>query len=77
MDVFTHGVAVKRLEEIHGLLEEVWYFLLGSIASVATGLESADTSAMLGPFMLPEGLVIAVDVNPVGIHVGQQVCLAI
>jgi hypothetical protein len=32
---------------------------------------------VLFPFMLPEGLVIAVDVYPVGIHIRKQVCLAI
>ena len=32
---------------------------------------------MLVPFMLPEGLVVAVIVLPVGVHIGQELVTAL
>lgn len=72
-----YSVAVESLEKINCRLEEVRDFFLRSVISVAACIKGTDTSSVLFPFMLPEGLVIAVDVYPVGIHIRKQVCLAI
>jgi hypothetical protein len=73
----TYCIAVKSLEDINGLLEEIRNLFLWCIAGVARRLQSANTSPMFLPFMFPEGLIIAIYVDPVFIHVGEQVRLSI
>lgn len=65
----TYGIAVQGLEKINGLLEEIWHFLCWGVGSVAFGLEGRDTGSMLCPFVVPELLVVAVDIYPVCIHI--------
>lgn len=75
--VRAHCVSVKRLEQIDGLLEEIRNFLLRGISSIAAGLQCTDTGAVLAPFMFPETLVVSVLIQPVLIHIIQQVILAV
>ena len=55
-----------------GLGEEIDDFLLRGVVGVAVRVEGADAGAVLAPLVLPEGLVVAAVVGPVGAHVGQE-----
>jgi hypothetical protein len=70
-------VTVKPLEQLNGLLEVVHDFSLWGVVVVALRLERADAGAVLAPLVLPEGLIIALVVFPIGVHVGQKVILAV
>ena len=63
------GVGWQRLEQIHRLLEEIHHLLLGHVVGVATRLQGADAGAVLAPLVLPEALVVALVVFPIGVHV--------
>lgn len=69
----TYRVRIKALEQIHHLLEEVAHFLLRGVVGVAAGVDGVDASTVLAPLVSPEGLVVAVDVHPVLLHVGQEI----
>lgn len=63
----------QSLEEFDRLGEEIRGFLGGLVAAVALGVKSADASAVLAPFVLPKGLVVAFVVLPVLVHVVKRV----
>lgn len=65
----TDLVGIKTLEQINHLLEELADFFLWGIVAVALGVNGVDAGAVLAPFVGPEGLVIAVDINPIVLHV--------
>jgi hypothetical protein len=69
--VKTYLVGIQTLEEIDGLLEKVADLLLRRVVGIAVNIDGVDTSAMLSPLVLPEGLVVAIDVDPVVIHIGE------
>lgn len=71
--VVTYRVRIKTLKQIHHLLEEIAHFLLRGVVGVAAGVDGVDASAVLTPLVSPEGLVVAVDVDPVLLHVGQEI----
>lgn len=68
----SYLVCIQALEQIHHLLEEITHFLLRLVIGVAGRLDRVQTGAVLAPFVLPEGLVVPVDVNPVLVHVGEE-----
>lgn len=49
---------------------------MGLVVVVAGRIEGADASSVLAPLVLPESLVIALVILPVGVHVCEQVRLA-
>lgn len=49
---------------------------MGLVVVIARRIESADASSVLAPLVLPETLVIALVILPVGVHVSEQVRLA-
>lgn len=59
--------AVESLEEINSLLEIICYLFLSCIAVVAARCEGANAGTMFGPFVLPEGLIVALVVFPLQI----------
>lgn len=67
------AVGGKSLEEADGAGEEVGGFLGGLVVGVAAGLQSADAGTVLAPFVLPEALVIALVVLPVGLHIAEGI----
>lgn len=71
--VVTYLVRIETLEKIHHLLEEIADFLLRGVVGVAAGIDGVDASAVLAPLVSPEALVVAVDVDPVVLHVGQEI----
>jgi hypothetical protein len=73
----TYLVSVQRLEQVHDLLEEIADLLLGRVVGVAARFDRVDAGAVLAPLVLPEGLVVAVDVHPVLVHVCQQLAAAL
>lgn len=73
----TYRVRIKALEQIHHLLEEIAHFLLRGVVGVAAGVDGVDASAVLAPLVSPEGLIVAVDVDPVLLHVGQEIGAAL
>lgn len=46
------------------------------VVIIARGIEGADAGSVLAPLVLPERLVIALIIFPVGVHVREQVRLA-
>lgn len=66
------NVRIQRLEEIDRLLEEIDDLLLRGVVDVAGRVEGGDAGAVLAPLVLPEGLVVAAVVLPVGFHVGEE-----
>lgn len=64
---------IQALEQINCLLEEITHFFLRLVAGVAARLDGIDASTVLAPLMRPEVLVVAVDINPVLIHIVDQV----
>lgn len=66
-------VGIQALEKIDCLLEIVTNFLLRRVAGVAAGLDSVDASTVLSPLMLPEGLTIAINVDPILLHIGEKI----
>lgn len=69
----TYRIRIKTLEQIHHLLEEIANFLLRGVFRVAVWVDGVDASAVLAPLVSPEGLVVTVDVDPVLLHVGQEI----
>lgn len=67
-----YRIAVKRLEQIDRLLEEGDDFLLRRVRGITLGIQCADTCSMFAPLVLPEALVVPVDVFPVCVHVAQE-----
>ena len=67
------GIGRQRLEQIHRLLEEIHHLLLRHVIGVAAWFQRADAGAVLAPLVLPEALVVALVVLPVGVHVGEEV----
>ena len=66
------NVGWQRLEEINGLLEEIDNLFLRGVIDVAIGIERADASTVFTPLVLPEGLVIATLIFPIGFHIGEE-----
>jgi len=56
------------VEEVHKLV-----FLF--VVVVAVGIQGGVTSSVLAPFVLPERLVIALVVLPVGLHIAQDITM--
>lgn len=71
--VLQPPVRRQRLEQVDSRPEKVGRLLPGPVAVVAPGREGADAGAVLGPFVLPKGLVVALVVLPEPPHVGQGV----
>jgi hypothetical protein len=69
-------VARQGLEERDGAVEVVNDFFGGLVLGVALWLERADAGAVLGPLVVPEGLVLALVVFPVCLHEGESVVCA-
>lgn len=67
--VMTYLIGVQTLEKIDGLLKKVANLFLRRIVGIAVGIDGIDTSAVLSPLMLPEGFAVAVDVDPVILHI--------
>jgi hypothetical protein len=57
-------VSRQFLEDLHSFVEVVYDFLLWIIIRIAVCFQSADTCAMLVPFMLPEIFVVASEIFP-------------
>lgn len=57
-------------------MEVIHNFLGGFVVRVALWLQCGYASSVFGPFVLPEGLVVAFVVLPVRAHVIEQVRLA-
>lgn len=72
----TYRVGIQRLEKRDNLSEEVDSFVTSLVISVARGVDSVDTSAVLGPLALPETLTGLVITLPVSLHVVEQLGLA-
>lgn len=70
-------IRVEALEEIDRLLEEINHLLLARVVGVAARVEGADAGAVLSPLVLPKRLVVPLVVLPVGVHVVEQVRLAV
>lgn len=68
-------VCIKPLEEINSLLEEVRGLLFRNISGIAFGIESTDACSVLAPLVLPKGLIIALIVLPICVHVVQSIAL--
>jgi len=66
-------VAGQSLEQVHGRGEVVYDLFLHRIVGVAARLECADACAMFLPFVIPEALVVAVDVLPVCVHIAEHI----
>ena len=47
------------------------------LACITAGFQSTDASAMFTPFVFPEALVVSIFVQPILIHVAEEVCLSI
>jgi hypothetical protein len=73
----AYGIAVQAFEQINSLLEEIDNFFLRRISCVATCLESTNTGTVFWPFMLPEALIITVDIDPISVHISEEISLAI
>lgn len=69
----TYLVRIQTLEQINRLLEEITHFLLRLIAGIAAGIDGINASTVLAPLVRPEALVLTVDINPILIHVVDQV----
>ena len=69
----TYLVRIKTLEQIYNLLEEVSNLFLGRVVGVAARVDSVDTGTVLAPLMLPKLLVAAVVVDPVRLHIREQI----
>ena len=69
-------VGGQGFEEVNCCLEVVDYLFLGRVVCVALRVQGADTCAVFLPFVVPKGLVVALVVFPVGVHVGEQIGLA-
>jgi hypothetical protein len=69
-------VGRKCFEEGNGAVEVVDYFFGRLVLGVAFRLERADAGPVLGPFVVPEGFVVARVVFPVGLHKGEGVVCA-
>lgn len=70
-------VSIQTLKQIHNLLEEVTDFFLGCVPLVAVRVNGVDASTMLAPLVRPERLIVSVNINPVIIHVFEQIILAL
>lgn len=71
-----HLIGRKPVEDLYSFCKIVYdLFRLNVIITVTFRLESAHTSAMLGPLMHPQGF-IAVDTLPVALHVLEQIELS-
>lgn len=46
-------------------------------ARKASGFERAHACAVFSPFVLPKGLVVPVNIDPVGLHISQGVTCTI
>lgn len=62
-------VCRESLEELDSASEEIRSLLGSLVVRVAVRVESGDASAVLAPFVLPEGLVLALIVLPILLHV--------
>ena len=69
-------VGRQGLVQRDGAVEVVDYFLGGLVLGVAFGLERGNAGAVFGPLVVPEGLVVALVVLPVGLHEGEGVVCA-
>lgn len=69
-------ICAESFEEVDSLLKEVGNFFLRGVVSVAGWLQGRIACAVLAPLVLPEGLVLALVIFPVCVHVTQQICLA-
>jgi hypothetical protein len=54
-------------------VEKIDNFFLRSVICIALGIQGADTSAMLAPFMHPKSLVVATDILPILVHVFEDI----
>ena len=69
----TYLVRIQGLEQIDRSLEEITHFFLRLVAGVAARFNCIDASTVLAPLMRPKVLVGPVDINPVVVHVVDQV----
>lgn len=59
----------QSLEQLNGLVKVIYNFFLRDIIGVAFGLQGANASPMLVPFVLPEVGVVSAKVFPVVLHI--------
>ena len=71
--IFEEGVCIQDREELEGLFEIINHLLRWHIIGVAIGVEGADAGAVFAPLVFPEGLVLALIVFPVHLHVVQEI----
>ena len=70
-------VGRESLEELDSASEEIRSFLSILVVRVAVRVEGGDASAVLAPFVLPEGLVLTLVVLPVFLHVVKSLSSSI
>lgn len=71
----THSITIQPLKQINRLLEKICNFLLWRVTRIAARLERTNACTMLTPLMAPKALIITIDINPIRIHICQQVRL--
>lgn len=64
----TYLVRVKPFEQVHSSLKVINHFLLWNVTRVAARRKSTNASTMFGPFVLPEGLIVAGIILPIRVH---------
>jgi hypothetical protein len=74
---YAYSIAIQRLKKIDRLLKVVWHFFLRGVARIAARLERTNTSPVLAPLMLPETLIVAIEIDPVRIHIRQEIAFPI
>ena len=62
----------QRFEQVHRSVEEIRHFFRGLVIGVTVWVKSRDTSAVLAPFVLPEGFRGAGVRGPVLLHELQE-----
>lgn len=70
-------ISIQPLKQINNLLKEISNLFLRGIPLITFGINGINASTMLAPLMRPERLVVPIDINPVLIHVVEEVVAAL
>jgi len=68
----AYGIRIQPLIKLYRLLEVIRHLGLAGVVSVALRVEGGNAGSMLIPLVLPERLVVAGVVFPVGVHLGEE-----
>ena len=71
--IFEKGICIQDREELESLLEIIHNFLRWYIIGVAIRVEGTDAGTVFAPFVFPEGLILALIIFPVYLHVVQEI----